>query len=154
MAIIERDTQGIISERKVAFGSQLRYWNWLLSSITDDFVLGRNVDVLHTIKASHNGGVDHFDLINFESQTRKNIASFTERLNAKNSSSTTLLSILFGVLASFALIEFLDRHVPLDFVYIAVISISVLIVFLVAILFSSQRLRPPRRLYSAKVAKR
>lgn len=147
LAVIERDTQRIISEKKPAFGNQLKYWNWLLSSITDDFALGRNVDILMTSKSFIKDGIDHFDLINFEQHTRQNVASFSERLNIKRANSANILSILFGILASITLSDLLDEHIPLSFIFVVIISFGLLILIIAPILYNSRYLKPPNNRY-------
>ena len=145
LGILQRNAQQAASERKTITSAQLEYWNWLLGSATDDFSLGRNVDVLLACKqAAEQHGVDHFDLQHFEQQTRRSVESFTGRVDAKRANSAAFLSILFGVLASITLFELLEqRYAVSHFISIPVVA-GILVIFIAVIFYSSRRLKPPR----------
>lgn len=129
LAIIQRDTQRAMSERQDILSKQVSHWIWLLSSVTDDFVLGGNIDMLLMCNSGARGGIDHFDLILIEKQTRRNVESLAQQLNAKQGRYAMYLSVLFGVVALVSLIELFERLLPFSFI---IITISLL--FLVAIL--------------------
>ena len=142
LGILQYTTQQFISERKTVSSGQLDYWNWLLGSTADDFSIGRNVDVLLACKreAEHNG-VDHFDLQHLEQQTRSSIDSFTSRVDIKQANSAIFLGILFGLLSSITLFELLDQSYKVSsFISIPVVAVG-LVVLIVAILYTSRRLR-------------
>ena len=148
LGILQRNAQQIASERKTVTSAQLEYWNWLLGSATDDFALGRNVDVLLACKqTTERHSVDHFDLQHFEQQTRRSVENFTSRVDVKRANSATFLSILFGVLASITLFELLEqRYAVSHFISIPIVA-GILVIFIAAIFYSSRRLRPPRTKY-------
>lgn len=129
LAIIQRDTQRAMSERQDILSKQVSHWIWLLSSVTDDFVLGGNIDMLLLCNSGAKGEIEHFDLILIEKQTRRNVESLAQQLNAKQGRYAMYLSVLFGVVALVSLIELFERLLPFSFI---IITVSLL--FLVAIL--------------------
>lgn len=125
LAIIQRDTQRAMSERQDILSNQVSHWIWLLSSVTDDFVLGGNIDMLALCYNKAKGNIDHFDLMSLEKQTRHNVESLAQQLNAKQGRYAMYLSVLFGVVALVSLIELFERLLPVSFL---VITISLLLI--------------------------
>jgi hypothetical protein len=159
---IQRETYGITAERRIVRKREVADWTWLLSAVTNDYVLGGwSSTLFERVRQrflAFDGLRNMFDL---EAQVSKNIDGFQGRLDAESDRTGVITGVLFGIVAATALVpvgqlviqhafhlrgtysNFPDNY-PL--VFLAVIAAMIAIVGAVSwgLLRRTRSLRPPR----------
>lgn len=159
---IQRETYGITAERRVVRKTQVADWMWLLSAITNDYVLGGwSSTLFERVRQkflAFDGLRNIFDL---EAQVAKNIDAFQGRLDAESDRTGVITGVLFGIVAATALVpvgqlavqftfrlrgtysNFPDNY-PLAFLGIIAAMIAVVGVISWGLLRRTRSLRPPK----------
>ena len=159
---IQRETYGITAERRIVRKTQVADWMWLLSAVTNDYVLGGwTATLFERIRQkflAFDGLRNMFDL---EAQVAKNIDAFQGRLDAESDRSGVITGVLFGIVAATALVPVGQLAVQYTFhlrgtysnfpdnypmAFLGIIAAMIAIVGLVSwgLLRRTRSLRPPR----------
>lgn len=159
---IQRETYGVTAERRTVKKTEVADWMWLLSAVTNDYVLGGWSSTLFErvrLKFLEFEGLRNiFDL---EAQVSKNIDAFQGRLDAESDRIGVVTGVLFGIVAATALVpigqlavqytfhmhgtysSFPDNY-PMAFLGVIVVMIAIVGIISWGMLRRTRSLRPPR----------
>lgn len=102
---IQRETQQITAERLPVEGARVADWMWLMSALTNDYVLGGwSATMFERFKRKYRDFEGVRNLFGLESQVSSNIESFQGRLDAESSRMGVITGVLFGIVAATALV--------------------------------------------------
>ncbi len=102
---IQLATQRLIAERTPVNRVDVADWLWLLSAVTDDYVLaGWQAAAFERIRRRIRTSESIRDVFDLEEQVRRNVESFQGRLDAERDRAGVAIAVLFGIVAATALV--------------------------------------------------
>lgn len=161
---IQRETLRVAAERAPLARQRVSDWLWLMSVVTDEYVLGGwQAARFERMKACFRQASSLRDISTLETQVRLNIETFQGRLDAESDRVGVAAAVLFGIVAATALVpggqvvmrglldldgdfdEFPFAH-PLPYVTLTVGLLSFMALVGWLLLRRVRWLRPPRSL--------
>lgn len=116
LRVIQRETHRATAERQALTRAQVADWLWLLSAVTDDYVLaGWQAARFESIKRSMGRSRSLRNLTDLEGQVRRNVDAFQGRLDAASDRMGVIVAVLFGIVAATALVPLAQVGVGLVF---------------------------------------
>jgi hypothetical protein len=101
---LQRETQSVITGGATVSRDTARRWNWLLASVTDDYVLhDQAAHLLESYKHHFAARPDLRTIQTLEEQVRRNLGSFQSQFAIADVKTTVVLTALFGVVAALTL---------------------------------------------------
>lgn len=102
---VQRETQQITAERLPVEGARVADWMWLMSALTNDYVLGGwSATMFERFRRKYRDFEGVRNLFSLESQVYSNIESFQGRLDAESDRIGVITGVLFGIVAATALV--------------------------------------------------
>ncbi len=102
---IQRETQQITAERLPVAGARVADWMWLISALTNDYVLGGwSATMFERFRRKYREFEGVRNLFGLEAQVYSNIETFQGRLDAERDRIGVISGILFGIVAATALV--------------------------------------------------
>ena len=102
---IQRETQQITAERLPVEGARVADWMWLMSALTNDYVLGGwSATMFERFRRKYSDFEGVRNLFGLESQVYSNIEAFQGRLDAESDRIGVITGVLFGIVAATALV--------------------------------------------------
>ena len=102
---IQRETQQITAERSPIEGARVADWMWLLSAVTNDYVLGGwAATMFERFRQRYLSFEGVRNLFGLEAQVTSNIEAFQGRLDAESDRIGVVTGVLFGIVAATALV--------------------------------------------------
>lgn len=160
---IQRETQQITAERSPVESARVADWMWLLSAVTNDYVLGGwSATMFERFRQRYLNFEGVRNLFGLEAQVTSNISAFQGRLDAGSDRIGVVTGVLFGIVAATSLVPIgellvtfifhLDMNkypnfpnvYPLAFLGIVVAMLALVSAVSWQLLRHSSLLRPPR----------
>jgi hypothetical protein len=102
---IQRETEQITAERLPVEGARVADWMWLMSALTNDYVLGGwCATMFERFRRRYLNFEGVRNLFSLESQVTSNIEAFQGRLDAGSDRIGVITGVLFGIVAATALV--------------------------------------------------
>jgi hypothetical protein len=102
---IQRETASVTAERRAVQGARVADWMWLMSALTNDYVLGGWSGTMFARVRSKFVSFDGMrNLFDLEAQVRNTIDTFQGRLDAESERVGVVTGVLFGIVAATALV--------------------------------------------------
>jgi hypothetical protein len=102
---IQRETSSITAERQSVAGARVADWMWLMSALTNDYVLGGwSGTMFARVRHKFLSFEGVRNLFGLEAQVENNIRAFQGRLDAESDRIGVITGVLFGIVAATALV--------------------------------------------------
>lgn len=102
---IQLESASLAAERRPVDGTRVADWMWLMSALTNDYVLaGWSGTMFARLRYRLTAFEGVRNLFGLEDQVKSNIAAFQGRLDAESSRIGVITGVLFGIVAATALV--------------------------------------------------